>query len=75
MYESRNGAGPPAATAYQLPERGPHPGTSLYAGLIVSGIAASDTRGSIVDHLTARRLDMWLVARAAGTVPWHRVGP
>jgi hypothetical protein len=62
MYET-DSAGPPAGPGYQLPECGPHPGFPLYEGLIAGGIAVADTCGSIVDHLTARRLDMWLAAR------------
>ena len=35
----------------------------LYERLIDDGIAAADRRGTIVDHLTARRLAIWLAAR------------
>ena len=50
-----------------------HPGTSIeesqlpdlhmYERLIGDGIAAADARGSAVDHVTARRLAIWLAAR------------
>ena len=36
---------------------------SLYERLIGDGIAAADRRGTIVDHVTARRLAIWLAAR------------
>jgi hypothetical protein len=63
MYETDNGVGPPAGPGYRLPERGPFPDLPLYERLITDGIAAADSRGSIVDHLTARRLAIWLGAR------------
>jgi hypothetical protein len=63
MYETDNGVAPPAAPGYRLPERGPLPDLRLYERLIGDGIAAADSRGTIVDHLTARRLAIWLAAR------------
>jgi hypothetical protein len=63
MYETDNGAGPPAGPGYRLPERGPLPDLPLYERLIADGITAADSRGSILDHLTARRLAIWLAAR------------
>jgi hypothetical protein len=48
---------------YRLPEDGPLPDLALYERLIADGIAAADARGSIVDHVTARRLAIWLAAR------------
>ncbi|MGH3190126.1 MAG: hypothetical protein ACRDPY_22875 [Streptosporangiaceae bacterium] len=63
MYETDNGAAPPAAPGYRLPGRGPLPDLPLYERLIDDGIAAADSRGTIVDHLTARRLAIWLAAR------------
>jgi hypothetical protein len=63
MYETDNGAGPSAAPAYRLPEHGPLPDLPLYERLITDGITAADSRGTIVDHLTARRLAIWLAAR------------
>jgi len=35
----------------------------MYERIIENGIAAADSRGSTVDHLTARRLAIWLAAR------------
>jgi hypothetical protein len=35
----------------------------MYERLIADGIAEADSRGTIVDHLTARRLAIWLAAR------------
>jgi hypothetical protein len=35
----------------------------LYERLIDNGIAAADSRDTIVDHITARRLAIWLAAR------------
>ena len=63
MYKIDNGQGPPAGPGYQLPEAGPLPDLPLYERLIDDGIAAADSRGTIVDHLTARRLAIWLAAR------------
>ena len=63
MYETDNGPGPPAGPGYRLPEDGPLPDLSLYERLIDDGIADADRRGTIVDHVTARRLAIWLAAR------------
>jgi len=63
MYETDNGVGPPAGPAYRLPEAGPLPDLPMYERLIADGIAEADSRGTIVDHLTARRLAIWLAAR------------
>jgi hypothetical protein len=63
MYEIDNGVRPPAGPAYRLPEDGPLPDLSLYERLIDDGIAEADSRGTIVDHITARRLAIWLAAR------------
>jgi hypothetical protein len=63
MYETDNGAGPPAGPGYQLPVDGPLPDLPLYERLIADGIAEADSRGTIVDHVTARRLAIWLAAR------------
>jgi hypothetical protein len=63
MYETDNGAGPPARPGYQLPVDGPLPDLPLYERLIDDGIAEADSRGTIVDHVTARRLAIWLAAR------------
>ena len=63
MYETDNGVGPPAGSAYRLPQDGPLPDLRLYERLIADGVADADNRGTIVDHVTARRLAIWLAAR------------
>ena len=55
--------GPPPGPGYRLPEDGPLPDLPLYERLIADGIAEADSRGTIVDHVTARRLAIWLAAR------------
>jgi len=55
--------GPAAGPGDRLPEGGPLPDLSLYERLIDDGIVAADSRGSTIDHLTARRLSIWLTAR------------
>ena len=54
--------------AYRLPEDGPLPDLPLYERLIDDGIVAADAQGSPVDHLTARRLAIWLAARPQSPV-------
>ena len=63
MYETDNGVRPPAGPAYRLPMDGPLPDLPMYERLIADGIAEADSRGTIVDHVTARRLAIWLAAR------------
>jgi len=63
MFETDNGVTPSAGPAYRLPEDGPLPDLAMYERLIDDGIAAADAHGSPVDHLTARRLAIWLAAR------------
>ena len=63
MYKTDNGVGPSTGPAYRLPEDGPLPDLALYERLIDDGIAEADSRGTIVDHVTARRLAIWLAAR------------
>jgi hypothetical protein len=48
---------------YRLPEDSPLPDLPLYERLISDGIAAADARNGPVDHVTARRLSIWLAAR------------
>ena len=62
MYETNNGVEPPIRPAYRMPEDGPLPDLAMYERLIDDGIAEADSRGTIVDHLTARRLAIWLAA-------------
>jgi hypothetical protein len=63
MYKTDNGVGPPAGPGYRLPEGGPLPDLALYERLIADGIADADRRRTAVDHVTARRLAIWLAAR------------
>ncbi len=42
---------------------GPLPDLPLYERLIDDGVAAANAQGSAVDHITARRLAIWLAAR------------
>jgi hypothetical protein len=63
MYKTDNGVGPPAGPGYRLPEDGPLPDLALYERLIADGIADADRRRTGVDHVTARRLAIWLAAR------------
>src|SRR6516165_9238628 len=63
MYETDNGVGPPTGPGYRLPQDGPLPDLPMYERLIDDGIAEADRRGTIVDHVTARRLAIWLAAR------------
>jgi hypothetical protein len=71
MYETDNGGGPPTGPGYRLPADGPLPDLALYERLIDDGIAEADSRGTIVDHITARRLAIWLAARPQEPVYAH----
>jgi hypothetical protein len=71
MYETDNGVGPPARADYRLPMDGPLPDLRLYEQLIVDGIAEADSRGTIIDNITARRLAIWLAARPQEPVFAH----
>ncbi len=68
MRRTDNGIEPTAARAGRPPEDGLLPELSLYERLIDDGIAAADSRGSTVDHVTARRLAIWLAARPQAPV-------
>ena len=68
MRTTDNGVTPRPGPTYRLPEDGPLPDLPLYERLISDGITAADTRGSAVDHLTARRLAIWLAARPQSPV-------
>ena len=63
-----NGAAPAGDRGYRLPEAGPRPDLPLYERLISDGIAAADARDGPVDHVTARRLAIWLAARPQSPV-------
>jgi hypothetical protein len=63
MRSTDNGVTPRPARPYRLPEDGPRPDLPLYERLIDDGIVTADAQGSAVDHLTARRLAIWLAAR------------
>jgi len=63
MRRTDNGTEPTAARAGRLPEDGLLPELSLYERLIDYGTAAADTQDRPVDHVTARRLAIWLAAR------------
>jgi len=63
---------PPAGRAPARPGPGAQdsdlPDLPLYERLIGEGIAAADARGGAVDHVTARRLAIWLAARPQAPV-------
>jgi len=63
MRKTDNGVGLPRGPGYRLPQDGPLPDLALYERLIDDGIVEADRRGTIVDHVTARRLAIWLAAR------------
>jgi hypothetical protein len=63
MHKTDNGVSPRTGPAYRLPQDGPLPDLALYEHLIDDGIVEADRRGTIVDHVTARRLAIWLAAR------------
>src|SRR5580658_8333558 len=63
MHKTDNGLGPHAEPAYRPPAGGPMPDLALYERLIAEGIAEAERHETIVDHLTARRLAIWLAAR------------
>ena len=42
---------------------GPARDLALYERLIDDGIAAADSRGGVIDHVTARRMAIWLASR------------
>ena len=63
MRKTDNGQEPAAPRRNGQPEGAPLPDHALYERLIDDGIVAADGRGSTIDHLTARRLSLWLAAR------------
>ncbi len=63
MRRHNNGASPPGQHDYWTPESGSRPDLALYERLIEDGVAAADARRTGIDHVTARRLAIWLAAR------------
>jgi hypothetical protein len=63
MRRGHNGASVPDEHARRVAEAGKLPDLPLYERFIDDGIAAADARGTSVDHVTARRLAIWLAAR------------
>jgi len=68
MRKTDNGLATAAEAARLQPQRGPFLDLSQYEQLIGDGIAAADSRGSAIDHVTARRLAIWLAARPQSPV-------
>jgi hypothetical protein len=74
------GGTPQDAIGSQHPDTAPLPGLSLYERLIGDGVAVTDAQGGAVDHVTARRLAIWLAARpqqadfARGLVHFTKTG-
>jgi len=68
MRTTDNGVTPRPGRPYRLPDDGPLPDLPLYERLIGDGIATADSQGTAVDHLTARRLAIWLAARPQSPV-------
>jgi hypothetical protein len=68
MRRTDNGLEPPPPHDYRLPDDGPLPDLALYERLIGDGIAAADSQGHPADHVTARRLAIWLAARPQAPV-------
>jgi hypothetical protein len=64
MMSTKDRAGTPQhADGSQHPDATPQSDPSLYERLISDGVAAADARGGAIDHVTARRLAIWLAAR------------
>ena len=63
MRRTDNGTGPAPPRTHRVPADQLLSDLSLYERLINKGVAAAHARGSPVDHVTARRLAIWLAAR------------
>ena len=63
MRRTDNGTGPAPPQAQRVPADQLLPDLALYERLISEGVAAAHARGGPVDHVTARRLAIWLAAR------------
>jgi hypothetical protein len=68
MRKTDNGLAPATERPYPLPRDGQFLDLAQYERLIGDGIAAADGQGSAVDHVTARRLAIWLAARPQSPV-------
>ncbi len=68
MRRTDNGKEPTAARVGRPPGEGLLPELSLYERLIDHGTAAADAQGRALDHVTARRLAIWLAARPQAPV-------
>jgi hypothetical protein len=68
MPTTHSNAGPAASRGYRMSEDGPLLTLPEYERLIDEGIAAADGQGRAVDHVTARRLAIWLAARPQAPV-------
>jgi hypothetical protein len=63
MRRTDNGFGPAPPQAQRVPADQLLPDLALYERLIGEGVADAHARGTPVDHVTARRLAIWLAAR------------
>ena len=63
MRRTDNGTGPAPPQAQRVPADQLLPDLALYERLINNGVAAANARRGPVDHVTARRLAIWLAAR------------
>jgi hypothetical protein len=63
MRRTDNGFGPTPRQTQRVPADQLLPDLALYERLINEGVAAAHARGSPLDHVTARRLAIWLAAR------------
>ena len=63
MRRTDNGTGPALLQAQRVPADQLLPDLALYERLIGEGVADAHARGGPVDHVTARRLAIWLAAR------------
>src|SRR5690242_7316795 len=63
MRRTDNGYGPAPPHAQRVPADQLLPDLALYERLIGEGVADAHARGGPVDHVTARRLAIWLAAR------------